>query len=112
MEISTDRQDGRLTARVKGRITSNNATEFAEELRAAIGDEDHAVILDLENLSYISSAGIRSILMIATNLSSRKTPFVICSPADPIREVFEISGFDKLIPLHVSHAEALSSIGS
>ena len=112
MEINTDRQDGRLTARVKGRIGSNNAVDFADSMMAAINDDDRAVVADLEELAYISSAGLRSILMIAKNLSSRKTPFVICNLAGPILEVFELSGFDKLIPVLSSHAEALAALDS
>ena len=111
MDLTTDRKEGVLTARVGERIDGSNATEFGEAIRAAIDENDRAVLIDCENLGYISSAGLRIVLMIAKTLSSRNAGFALCSMSDPIRDVFRISGFDKIIAIHPSRAEALASFG-
>ena len=110
MDVSTERQDGVLSARVGGRIDGSNVAEFEEAIRTVIEESDRAVIMDFEALSYISSAGLRAILLTAKSLSNRDTKFMLCSLSGQIREVFEISGFDKIIAIHPSRVEALTSL--
>ena len=68
MELTIERDDNALTASVNGRIDSTNARDFEEAIRTKIEDGDRAVIMDFENLSYISSAGLRAVLMTAKTL--------------------------------------------
>ena len=110
MDVTTERQDGVLSARVGGRIDGSNVAEFEEAIRTAIEESDQAVIMDFEKLVYISSAGLRAILLTAKSLGNRNAKFALCSLSDQIREVFETSGFDKVIAIHPSKAEALASL--
>ena len=110
MEIGVERQDGALIATAEGRIDGINASDFEQALRNAIGEGDGAVIVDFSGLSYISSAGLRAVLLIAKLLSQRSAKFGICALTDPIREVFEISGFDKIVAIHDSREEALRAV--
>ena len=112
MDIKTERASGALIARAEGRIDGVNARDFEEAMKGAISGDDNVVVIDLENLSYISSAGLRVILLIAKTLRKRNAELVLCSLSDPIREVFEISGFDKIIPVHASREQALDALGS
>ena len=57
MDVTTERQDGVLSAQVGGRIDSSNAAEFEEAIRTAIEESDRAVIMDFEKLVYISQRG-------------------------------------------------------
>ena len=72
MAVNSDRQNGTLIARADGRIDGANAREFQVALESAIDPTDSNVILDLENLSYISSAGLRVILMTAKSLQRQE----------------------------------------
>ncbi len=110
MDVTTERQDGVVSARVGGRIDGSNVVEFEEAIRTAIEESDRAVIMDFEKLAYISSAGLRAILLTARSLGNQNAKFALCSLSDQIREVFEISGFDKIIAIHPSKAEALASL--
>ena len=112
MDVTTEREGGVLSARVGGRIDGSNVVEFEEAIRNAIDQNDRGVILDLEELVYISSAGLRAVLLTAKSLWSRDVKFALCSLSDRIKEVFEISGFDKIIAIHPSKVEALASIES
>ena len=111
MDIQTERKDGTLIAKAEGRIDGVNARDFEEALKAAISADDNTVVMDLEGLSYISSAGLRVILLIAKTLRKRNAELMLCSLSDPIREVFEISGFDKIIPVHASREQAIAAAG-
>ena len=112
MGINAERAGGTLIARADGRIDSSNSREFHSELEAVITDSDTSVVLDFEDVAYISSAGMRVILLAAKSLQQSGTEFVLCSMNDSIREVFKISGFDKIIAIHNSQAEALSAVGA
>ena len=108
--IETKREKGILTVKVRGRVDGANASDFQKEVRDSFSDKDKVVLLDMEKLSYISSAGLRVILMIAKALEERKATFMIYSLTEPIREVFGISGFDKIIKVRESRDQALASI--
>ncbi len=111
MDVTTERRDDVLSFRVGGRIDGANAYEFEETIRAAIKDSDNTVIVDFEKLVYISSAGLRAVLIAAKILRSRDAKFALCSLSDQIREIFAMSGFDKIIEIYPTEGEALASLG-
>ena len=111
MEIHSEREGNTLIAKAEGRVDGANAREFEDALGAVIGEDDRVLILDLEGLSYISSAGLRVFLLVAKRLQQRGGKFVVCSLSGPINEVFEISGFSKIIPTYASRSAALVAHG-
>jgi len=111
MEMHTERENGILIAQAEGRVDGTNAREFEKALLAAIGENDRLLIIDLHQLVYISSAGLRVFLMIAKELQRRGGKLVVCSLSETINEVFEISGFSKIIPTHASRPEAVAKHG-
>ena len=56
MDVTIKQQDGVLSVRVGGRIDGSNAYEFEKTIKTAIADNDRAVLMDFEKLSYISPA--------------------------------------------------------
>ena len=108
--IKTERQGTVLVAITEDRIDGANAREFQDALQAAISDADSAVVLDLERLAYISSAGLRVILLVAKTLQRQDKRLAVCSLSGPVLEVFEISGFDKIIQTHESQSEAVATL--
>ena len=110
LELQTDQIEGALVISVTGRIDGLNAQEFHDNLDKEIAGSDISVVLDLENLSYISSAGLRSILLIAKTLRDKNMKLVLCSLSDPIREIFEIAGFDRIIDVTGSRSDAIVAI--
>ena len=98
MKVTIEREGETLVAMAEDRVDGTNASEFQQALEAAISESDRIVILDCEQLSYISSAGLRVVLLTARALQRQNSKFAVCSLSEQIREVFEISGFDKIIP--------------
>ena len=111
MAINTEREGDTLVAKAEGRIDGTNARQFQDDLDSVIEEGDRAVILNFQDLMYISSAGIRVVLMTAKTLQRREARFALCSLSEPVREIFEVSGFDKIIPIHASQDEAISALG-
>ena len=110
MEINTEQKGGVLVAFTVDRVDGSNAREFQEALQAVIKDTVNAFLLDMEQLTYISSAGLRVILLIARTLQGKNTKFAVCSLSDSVREVFEISGFDKIVDTHATQADAIAAL--
>ena len=110
MSISTEREGGALIAKADGRVDGANALEFHEALEAAISPDDQTMVLDFGGISYISSAGLRVVLLVAKTLQKQNAKMAVCSLSEPIREIFEISGFDKIIPVYPSRQEALAGL--
>ena len=71
MDLTTERSDNVLSVDVKGRIDGSNAVAFEEAVRNALDETDRAMIMDFGELAYISSAGLRVILLTAKSLQSQ-----------------------------------------
>ena len=99
MSVSTEWawNDDAIVVTADGRVDGTNARDFQSALEAVIEASDQAVILDMERLTYISSAGLRVILLAAKSLQRKDATLAICSLSDPIREIFSVSGFDQII---------------
>ena len=110
MDVISQRTDAALIVSAEGRVDGANARKFQKAVENVINDGDRAVVLDMAGLSYISSAGLRSILLIAKGLQKRNSQFAVCSLQDPIREVFRIVGFDKIVSIYDSQGEAIDSL--
>ena len=68
------------------------------------------MILDFEDLTYISSAGLLVILLTAKDMRTANVKLAVCSPSQSVRDVFIISGFDQIFDLHDSRQAALSAV--
>ena len=110
MDIPHERADKALILKPGGRIDGQNALDFQSAIDTTIGDSNLAVVLDLSDLDYISSAGLRVILLLTKTLRSRNVQFSMCAISEAVKEVFEISGFGKIIATHASREDALASV--
>ena len=112
LELRADQVEGVLVISVAGRVDGLNARGFHDNLYREIVGSGNPVVLDLEKLSYISSAGLRSILLVAKRLKDRNTRFMVCCLSGPVREVFEITAFDIIIDVLESRSDAIAKITS
>ncbi len=110
MDINATKEGNILISKPMGRLDGTNSRDFEETLKAELGEGGLSLVIDLEDLVYISSAGLRAILLIAKTLNSKGQKLALCSLSDQILEVFEISGFNKVIPIHTDRAKAVSSL--
>lgn len=106
LQIQSERDGDTLILVPEGRIDSSNASEFEREMNAHIDSGDVHIVVDFSRLSFISSSGMR-VLLIAAKRVRRGGKLVLCSMRDSIREIFSISGFDAIITVVKSREEAL-----
>ncbi len=110
VDIQWERKDGVLVAAVIGRIDGSTAQEFHQLLESGIESGDTALLLDLEQLTFISSPGLRVSLIIARKFSEPGKRFGVCTLPPHIRGVITVSGIDQVVAVYESRAAALRAI--
>jgi len=110
MEIVQENNNGVEIFSVKGSLDSNTSTELETRIYAALESGQRKLILNLENLEYISSAGIRVMLKTAKDLKRMEGNIVLCALQDYVREVFDIAGFDGYLNIENNIEEAMVKI--
>lgn len=83
-----------------GRLDSTACADFEQTLLPLFDQGGLAVILDCQALEYVSSAGLRVILMAAKRATQTQGRLLLCQLQDNVREVLEISGFLKILDVH------------
>jgi anti-anti-sigma factor len=99
-------------SRPKGRLDSSACPAFEAEIVGALGAGNQRVLFDFSELDYISSAGLRVILMAAKRLKESGGKMALCSLNEMIREVFEVSGFDRILEIQPNADSARTRLAS
>jgi anti-anti-sigma factor len=95
----------------QGRLDFGAAAEFQRQLEQALAGgaaAPAALIVDCAALDYVSSAGLRVLLMVAKTAQRSGIGFALCALQPAVREVFEVSGFSRIIAVHPDRAAALA----
>ena len=111
MDIIEERRGGTVCLTVKGRLDSITSSALEEKLLALMNAGVKQFVLNLSSLDYISSAGLRVLLMVAKKLKPAQGVLALCSMRTTIREVFDLAGFSRLFPIHESEEAALKQLG-
>ncbi|MFZ0240971.1 MAG: STAS domain-containing protein [Desulfobacterales bacterium] len=107
MDIIESQKGDISVFKLNGRLDSNTSPALEQKLVASIENGTRKMILDFENLDYISSAGLRIILKTTKDLKRAEGRIVLCAMQDYVKEVFEIAGFDSFLPIVSTLDDAL-----
>ncbi len=110
MEVTETRREGVLVLGLKGRLDSITSEGFEKRLLGTVRQGETHLILDFQELDYISSAGLRVLLIAAKEVKVSNGRLVLCSLKDYIKEIFEVSGFVSFLPIHASLEESLKAV--
>ncbi len=110
LEVLEERETNILTLVPVGRVDSSNAPLFERVLKDWIDDGETNIIVDFSKLSFISSSGMRVLLIGAKSVRAISGKLVLCGMRDSIREIFSISGFDTIIPVVKDRTAAADAI--
>lgn len=93
MKLSDERRADVLIVRPEGRIDSNTSPELEDWLVSRVGGGLKGLVLDMSAIDYISSAGLRVLLMIAKKLRANAGLLVLSGLIPSVRQIFELAGF-------------------
>jgi len=98
--VNYKQEDGILTIELGGRIDSSNSQQAEAEITEICGKcGGDAVVVDLEDLEYISSAGLRVILRLKKSHPELK----IVNASSEVYDIFEMTGFTEMIPIEKAY---------
>jgi anti-sigma B factor antagonist len=109
MEIEEAAFGRTIVVTPRGRLDSASAKAFEESLMRVAAAEKPAVVVDFTDLDYISSAGLRVLLMAAKRTKAAHGALVLCGLKPHVREVFDVSGFSTLFTIETDRATALET---
>jgi anti-anti-sigma factor len=107
MDISLSMQGDWMIVSIEGRMDTVSAPEFDKVVQQRIMEGSSRLIVDFSKLDYISSAGLRSILMAGKSSKAKGGELACCGVKGVVKKVFEVSGFHKLLPMFDSMDDVL-----
>ena len=110
MEI-TEIQSGAVTAvALKGRVDSTTAGMLKDRLSGLIESGLAQLVIDFRDVAYISSAGFRTLLIVAKQSADAHGQLALCGVAGEVRRLFEIAAFTDLFLILPSREEAIAAV--
>ena len=107
MTIEQTQVGTKVVLHVAGRMDAENADQFEKHCESCISEGFTSLVVDLADLAYISSLGLRSIVAIALKLRNKGGDLRLCRLTGLVRQVFEITRLNQVLPPHDSVESAL-----
>ena len=99
--VDTSAENGSVRISLSGEIDLANVTAVEEEILAAVSGQLTAVSVDLTNLTYMDSVGIRMLFDLVSNLEKSHIALVLITPfGSPTRRMIKLSGLESFVTLH------------
>lgn len=105
--ITEEKNGDVVVLRVKGKLDSVLSPNLEKKAVQFINEGHYKLLLDLEEVSYINSAGLRTLLSIKKQMKSIPGKLVVCSLRSEILEIMKICGFDHVLDISKTEEEAL-----
>lgn len=96
MQINQERQEEKLTLKISGRLETATAPELQKVVDGGM-DGVTELRMDIKELEYVSSAGLRVLLAAAKKMKAKNGTMTICNANKGVMEVFEITGFKEIL---------------
>lgn len=107
IDLNEEVIDGVRVLDVRGRVDSGTAPTLAERLNRMLSSQAGQVVVDLQGLEYISSAGFRILLLAARRADEAQVRLVLCGLSDKVRQLFDLGGFLDLFVIRSTRGDAL-----
>lgn len=111
MELKEKKISDVVVVSVKGRMDALTAPDFEDNLCCIINKGENKIVVDLGELEYISSAGLRAILSTAKRIKAAEGKIAFANLSGMVSEVFDISGFTSMFNIYGTALAAAEKIG-
>jgi anti-anti-sigma factor len=109
IEITLIKTDDVLVMDISGRVDSITAITLGEQLLAAWEKDKNQIVLDLSDVEYITSAGLREIMSALDRARQSGGDVRLATPSARVTEVLELTGFDQHLKIFDTRDEAVAS---
>jgi len=108
MELTTRNEKNTIIVSVEGRVDTSTAPELESYLTGSVAPAPKTLIISLKEVKYISSAGLRVVLLMAKKLKTSGGELILTGLEGAVKEVFEISGFYSIFKIFDTEEAALA----
>jgi anti-anti-sigma factor len=109
MNITEQDQDGVTVFALEGRIDTQGAVAMDQALQTAVEQEKNWMVLDMAEVSYISSAGLRTLADVLTKNKAAGGDLKLAQPSPRVMNVLSIIGFDNFFEIYDTVQEAVAA---
>lgn len=109
MEVKDYNQEGHIVIELNGSLNSETVS-MVEEKAMPLIEAKSCMILDMGKCDYVSSAGLRLLLMIAKQLASKGGWLTLTGVCDEVKDVMEMTGFSSFFKAFKDVPEALNAL--
>jgi anti-sigma B factor antagonist len=110
MDISEERKADAVVLALSERLDATSAKTFEDRILGVINSGTQRLVVDLSQLEYVSSSGLRVFLLAAKRLQTTNGKITLCGLQDQIRQVFDLAGFSSILSIYGSREEALKGL--
>lgn len=110
MEVQVEEKDEVVVFRISGRLDAASSPQLEKKISSIIDSGHFRILLDLANVEYLSSAGMRLMLSISKRLKNIEGKIVACSLNDEVMDVIRMAGFDQVLEVYPTEAAALTNL--
>lgn len=111
MQLSHEEiKEGVVKIILSGRMDMQGVEEIKRPFEEVVNDTSGSLIVDMSDVPYMSSIGIRCLLINAKSVKKRGGQYFIAAPQAEVRSVLEMSGIDQIIKVYDSFDLAFSSL--
>ncbi|RPJ02661.1 MAG: anti-sigma factor antagonist [Chloroflexi bacterium] len=109
MNITEREQNGITIFALEGRVDSEGAVDLDLALQAASAEGKHKMVLDMSEVRYINSAGLRTLADILTQNKNENGDLKLVNLNPKVQRVFQIIGFDKFFTIYPTIQDAMAA---
>jgi len=110
MDIREEKRGDVIIIGLRGRLDANTSPNVEERLLHLLDHGERRFLLDFSDLVYISSVGLRVLVLLAKNLQKSKGELALAALNEHINQIFTISGFTAIFPIYPTSDEALTHL--
>ena len=107
VQIHISKEGNGTVVQLQGKVDATSAPSVEQALVGVIDQGEKRLVLDCAGLDFISSAGLRSLLLAVKKMKAAGGGISLAALQPNVKEVFDISGFSALFTIHGSRADAL-----
>lgn len=107
MEIYEKKAESCIIVGIIGRLDTTNYGILENKMKELIDNKQIRILVDCSKMDYVSSSGLRILLMTLKSITQANGKFVLCELQENIKEIFEISGFNSIFEICPTQSDAL-----
>jgi len=112
METQVEQKGDVVVVRVEGRLDAASSPQLEQKIMAIIDQGHFKIVLNLQGVEYLSSAGMRLMLSVSKKLKHLEGKLVVCNLGDDVMQIIRMAGFHQVLDFYPNEEVSLTHLVS